>query len=142
MLFRSGALAAIPGLMKSLRDSDLGRDYTRDVLVAIVWAVGRHHASRARLTTVPESFPLDADAGNAVATALNVGNFMLADDFRMQRKCRHMMDRDLQESSQLLWPMYCFLARRLRLADQEGTRRGARSATAPPDGLRTLPVHP
>ena len=130
-----GALAALPGLTRSLSDADLGTELTRDALVAIVWAVGRHHASRARLTTVPESFQLHADAGTAVARVLRTEAFTLAHDSRQQQKARRILERpDLQlqfrGTSNLLWPFYCFLARRLRLADQEGTRRGRYGPTA------------
>ena len=129
-----GASAALPGLMDLLSGEDVGPHLTKnDLLVAIVWAVGRHHT--ARLSTLPESFPLAPGARDAVAQALGTEGFRLADDPRKQKKCLRWLewpDRHLrfQESLGSLWPLYCFLARRLRLADQGGTRRGASIPTA------------
>ncbi len=94
--------------------------------LAAVSAIARHHAPRARAVGL---FDFDHRAASVVAECLNMSsrNFELkpSSNVTAAKEFGNMLINLLYEEHETAWPLYAFLVRRLRLADQ-GSLRGAK----------------
>ena len=128
-----GAYALFQALAARSIELGGGENWGAAAVPCAVTAVARHHSTRARRCTL---FGFDADMGRAtVARVLSppLENFGL-------QGCSNLADSEAfpfellafcREPDACLWPLYSFLIRRLRLADQVATRGGSGRSNNP-----------
>jgi CRISPR-associated endonuclease/helicase Cas3 len=99
----------------------------------LVTAIARHHGTRTRTCTL---FRLPPGAAQTVASAIPGDHSGLAlqecDDALSREEFADQLLAFSAESAEPAWPLYAFLVRRLRLADQSATSAlGGKEAVAP-----------
>jgi len=128
-----GAYALCQALAAGLIELGGGENWGRVAAPCAVTAIARHHSTRARRCTL---FGFDANIGReTVARALSPPH----EGFRLQG-CTDLADSEAfpsvllafcREQDAPVWPVYAFLIRRLRLADQVATREGSGKTIIP-----------
>lgn len=128
-----GALAVLPSLADFLRQR-FPQEARQPVLAAFFGAIAHHHGAR---VVKPTSFEIAADAAAVLGQALNSDciSLTLTDAVRspqlleLMERPPGMRLRFAQDDR--AWPLFALLCRRLRLADQTGTRWGSGSGRRP-----------
>lgn len=121
-----GAYASLPMLKEAVVHAGLGQRETSDLYWALVSAIARHHGARTR-----ELAEFDLSAGAREEARRSIASFTAS--FKVQVRLiesptlavREMFkDKLTTPERSLAYPFYLFVARQLRLADQESLSGG------------------